>query len=82
MITPTVHTNGTAGEDLLKGFLDCRRSITAAIHRLKYNYPHPRDYPEKYEIARTIYDEYLRILGDIETSFERLAEDTAENAGY
>jgi hypothetical protein len=44
MIFPTIHLNGTSGDDLLSQTTDAMLALFAAINALKVTGPHGRDY--------------------------------------
>lgn len=44
VITPTIHLNGTSGEELLKGYNKAALALGEALIALQDAFPHPRDY--------------------------------------
>ena len=75
--TPTVHSNGTSQEALLRQALDSMRAIDHAIESLCAGAPHGRDYYVQgigaFEGADDAHRARIHALRDIKAELERIA---------
>lgn len=65
---PTIHLNGSDGNDLLAKHLSARTAIREAALLLEDAQPHPRDYPDtsKFVLARQAHSRQLAELKAME----------------
>lgn len=78
VIAPTVHLNGTSGEDLKQQLCDALGALRAAREALRQTAPNARDYyvqdDKAFPRARDQYYARLAKLGEIQTELETIAE--------
>ena len=82
MRTPTVHLNGTKGQDLLESYLKAVDKLRDAIQAVMNAYPNGRDLytqePGAYQVAVVEQQERLEKLTEVKKEMEMLAEAVAD----
>lgn len=85
LAVPTVHLNGTNGDDLLEQVNEAERALDEALRSLRACAPNQRDYyPQGSEAWKRAIDQHCaRVdrLVDVATELEQLAEAIA-NGGH
>jgi hypothetical protein len=82
MTLPTVHLNGTSGDDLLLANREARRAVRVAYDALRETAPHGRDYyPQGDDAIQHAVDEYrsrLAALQGVMTELDAIARHLLE----
>lgn len=78
MILPTIHRNGTSGEDLLEQTCTAADAVKVAIRALENAGPNGRDYypqgPDALQRAATEHRERIAKLAEVVAELEEMAE--------
>ena len=78
MITPTVHLNGTSGDDLLSQTTDAMLALSDAIKALQKAGPHGRDYylhgNSAFPRALQEHEDRLTKLAEVQTDLVAISE--------
>jgi hypothetical protein len=82
MMKPTIHLNGSSGQELLDNIVDAGRAVQDALTALGKAYPNARDYyPQGNGAYRTALSEHearCRHLAIVRDELEHLAMDVAD----
>jgi hypothetical protein len=84
MIVPTVHMNGTKGDDLVEQLMDAREALRLAVKALQNAAPNGRDYypqgPGAINEAIEQHSRWRQSLDDVYRELGSLAEAIADQS--